>query len=461
VKQIFFFFFCFVLVYACKNQTGTLPATSNSEESWNYDLPEWADNANIFEVNLRQHTVEGTFKAFTKDIPRLKKMKVEILWLMPIFPISETRKKGKLGSYYAVSDFRKVNPEFGTMDDFKDLLSVAHAHEMKVILDWVPNHTGWDHVWITEHPDYYTKDSLGNITDPINYETGESWGWTDVADLNYNNQEMRKQMISDLKYWVEEVGIDGYRMDVAHGVPMEFWESFAREMKDLDDDLFLLAEAQIPEQIEEEYFHMAYGWDFHHLLNEVAKEEKNALDIYKWLEEERPKYSEGILMHFTSNHDENSWAGTVFERMGDAHKAMAVITYTFDGMPLLYSGMDEPMKKRLAFFERDPVGYKDYAYQPFYTKLNALKQNNQALWNGDYGGEVEKLGNNQNVLAFQREKNGDRVVTLVNLTKVDQSVNIAKQLDGMIEVFTEQKANNWNPNNINLGPHSYLVFSNK
>ena len=356
-----------------------------------YFKNEWAKNANIYEVNIRQYTQEGTFAAFEKHLPRLKNMGVKILWLMPIQEISTTKRKGTLGSYYSISDYKQTNPEFGTMQDFDNLIQAAHALEMKIILDWVPNHTGWDHPWIHSHPDYYTQDSEGNIVDPINPETGESWGWTDVADLNYENPAMRKAQIEAMEFWIKDHSVDGFRCDVAHGVPVEFWTEVREALVKVDSNLFMLAEAEVPALRNNRDFEMDYGWGFHHLMNEIAKGEKNVNEIDRWFEENSKKYQHGYHMHFTSNHDENSWAGTVMERMGDGHLTFAVLASTIDGMPLIYSGQEEPLDRRLEFFEKDDIGFEEYKYESFYTKLLELKNDNRAIWNGVYGGNPAKL----------------------------------------------------------------------
>ncbi len=404
--------------FACRQETAIKPVSKSAS-------PEWAKNANIYEVNIRQHTPEGTFKAFQEGhLKRLNDMGVDILWLMPIFPISETKRKGTLGSYYAVSDFRTTNPEFGTMDDFKSLLKEAHSYNMKIILDWVPNHTGWDHVWIKAHPDYFTQ-VADTITDPLNPETGESWGWTDVADLNYDNPKMRAEMISDLLFWVNEIGVDGYRMDVAHGVPLDFWQQAIPQLRAANPDIFMLAEAEIPEQVNSDsLFAMCYGWSLHHTLNRVAQGKDSLVSIDNWWKEKSSKYSKNAyLMHFITNHDENSWAGTELERMGDAVDAMTVFTFTFDGMPLIYSGQEEPLTRRLAFFEKDSIEWKNYAKQELLSTLLKLKHRNKALWNGSAGGEPQRITTDidKAVYAFLREKDGNRILVILNLSATTQN----------------------------------------
>ncbi|MCB0641715.1 MAG: alpha-amylase, partial [Phaeodactylibacter sp.] len=339
------------LLTACEQSAADSEGADTSMEEQTTDTADmdWIKKANIYEVNIRQYTPEGTFNAFAQHLPRLQDMGVKILWFMPIYPISEKNRKGTLGSYYAVSDFTSVNPNFGTMDDFKALVADAHTRGMKVILDWVPNHTGWDHHWITEHPDWYTQNEAGEIIDPSN-DKGESYGWTDVADLNYNNADMRKAMIDDLKFWLTEVGVDGYRCDVAYEVPDDFWAQVHDAFKPFEP-VFMLAEAEHAPHRNEGYFNMSYSWSFHHLMNDIAKGKKDATAVKTWYQEDRAKFKQGYHMQFTTNHDENSWNGTIEERMGEAGDAMNVLAFTFDGMPLIYSGQEAGLNKRLEFFE--------------------------------------------------------------------------------------------------------------
>ena len=433
----------------------------NPVETRTYFDTEWAKNANIYEVNIRQYTDEGTFKAFEQHLPRLKNMGVKILWLMPIQEISKTKRKGTLGSYYSVSDYNKTNPEFGTMEDFDALVTATHALDMKIILDWVPNHTGWDHPWITEHPDYYTKDSMGNITDPINQETGESWGWTDVADLNYDNPEMRQAQIEAMKFWINEHDVDGFRCDVAHSVPEDFWTEVRQALVREDPELFMLAEAEVPALRNNQDFVMDYGWEFHHIMNDIAKGEKSVREIDFWLGRDKSKYEHGYHMHFTSNHDENSWAGTEMERMGDGHLAFAVLVSTFDGMPLIYSGQEEPLNRRLEFFEKDNIAFENYAYEDFYTRLLDLKRNNKAIWNGEYGGPLIRINDHKQVYAFSREKEGEQVVVLLNLSGEVQSTTLNISFEGFRDVFGTEAISYVQDTELNLDPWAYFVYSSK
>ena len=423
--------------------------------------PDWSKNANLYEVNIRQYTPEGTFDAFSRHLPRLKKMGVDILWLMPIHPISEPKRKGTLGSYYAVSDFRAVNPLFGNHESFKKLVDSVHAQGMHLILDWVPHHTGWDHPWIKDHPEFYNKNENGEIRDPINEETGEPWGWTDVAELNLENPAMRRQIIDDMIYWIQEYNVDGFRVDHAHGVPADYWDEVSNTLASLHKPLFMLAEGEESYLRNDSSFVAGYAWKFHHATNDIARGEKTVNHLDTLLEEDRKKYTYGYNIYFTSNHDENSWAGTEFERMGDGHKAFAALCATIDGMPLLYSGQEEPLKKRLAFFEKDTIPFGSYAYEDFYATLLNLKKNNRALWNGQDGGLSKRINTSDHVYAFMREKDGDSFVGIFNLTNKPQKTQLVIPVRDMKNVFSEQVADIPPSDEIMLGPWEFMLFTNK
>ncbi|MEM6348729.1 MAG: alpha-amylase family glycosyl hydrolase [Bacteroidota bacterium] len=474
------------IVWLSSCQKTTTPSTSTFDKP---RVPDWHKNATIYEVNLRHYTQEGTFRSFETELPRLKAMGIDILWFMPINPISIKNRKGELGSPYAVADYKDVNPDYGTIDDFKHILAAIHEQGMYCIIDWVPNHTGWDNPWITEHPEWYTQDADGNIIDPIDYNTGKSWGWTDVADLNYDVPEMRKAMIEAMKFWITEVGIDGFRVDVAHGVPVDFWAECSDALY-AEKAVFMLAEAEVPAIRNNGAFVMDYGWEMHHLLNEIAAsqganrekgsklvqgnlvegeseeaEKKNALDIDAMLAKKAKAYQSGYFMQFTSNHDENSWSGTEFQRMGDGHKAFAVLTATFDGMPLVYTGQESAMDKQLEFFVKDTIEWGDYSYADFYRRLFELKHRNQALWNGEHGGALVKVptGNDENIYAFIREKNGDKVMVMINLSAASQNAQLKNdQVNGEYkEIFTEQNVKLIEGQEMELGPWEYRVLEGR
>jgi glycosidase len=455
-----------LLSVACKKGNETrqeMTRQPTTTVSRSVATPDWAKNANIYEVNIRQYTPEGTFNAFAKHLPRLKAMGVDILWLMPVYPISETKRKGSLGSYYAVSDFRKTNPKFGTMTDFKNLVQQVHAQGMKIILDWVPNHTGWDHVWIKNHPDFYTKDSTGSIIDPVDSRTGKPFGWTDVADLNYDNRQLRDTMTEDMLFWLREAGIDGYRCDVAHEVPDDFWAEVAPKLRAAKSDIFMLAEAEHPEHRNSEAFAMSYAWSFWELQVAIAKGEKKAAAIDKWYQTDRDSFQKGYPMLFTTNHDKNSWDGTEQELLGDATDAMRVLAFTFTGMPLIYTGQEANLNKRLKFFEKDSIAWGNFVKQDFFKTLLDLKHQNQALWNGTDGGEPQRLNvGAPDVYAFYREKNGNKVIVLLNLSAKPQTatLNDPAALGSYSDVFAKKTTTITKGMTMQLNPWAYVVLSN-
>jgi glycosidase len=451
--------FCVTIIGLISCKINSESTNVKEENSLKTVLPEWAKSSVIYEVNIRQYTPEGTINAFSNHIPRLKEMGVDILWIMPIFPISEAKRKGPLGSYYAVSDFKGVNPNFGTKEDMINLIDKIHAYGMKVVLDWVPNHTGWDHHWISTNPEFFQKDSLGNIIDPVN-ENGVSHGWSDVAALDYTNPEMRLAMIEDLIYWVKDHKIDGYRMDIAFGPPHSFWKQFSDTIRRIKPDIFLLAEAEDPVHNNEGWFNTSYGWSFHHLMNAIAKGEKNVNDLRSWRANELSKFKMGTLMHFTSNHDENSWNGTERERMGFAHKTFAVLSHFMDGIPLIYSGQEEPLERRLKFFEKDDIEFKKYEYAEFYSRLNQLKSDNEALHNDIYGGAIKEIGSSPSIFGFKREKNGNKVVVIINLSSQDRSFILSEDTGDLRNAFTFGRINYKAGDQITLSGWEYLIGTN-
>ena len=437
MKKILFLFLISTLIYSCKKVTKVEENTHEESTAIPPVSPEMTENAVIYEANIRQYSPEGTFNAFTKDIPVLKELGVKIVWVMPINPISKIRRKATdgrftseiedenernkyLGSYYSVSDYKAVNPEFGTLEDFKNLVKTAHENGIYLILDWVPNHTGWDHPWITEHPDYYTQNEKGEIIDPINPETGESWGWTDTADLNYDNHNMRNEMISDLKYWINEADIDGYRMDVAHGVPVDFFETVTNELNKIKP-VFMLAEAEKPELLKHA-FDMQYGWEALHIFNEMAKGHATvkAFDEYM-VKTDSILEKDDIDMYFVTNHDENSWGGTLKERMTNNKEIFTALTYTMPGMPLIYSGQEYDLDYRLKFFEKDSIPKTKGEYFQLLKKLGELKNSNPALNGGKNKASYERIQtNNDNILMFKRQKDGNTVTFVGNFSDNEQ-----------------------------------------
>lgn len=391
----------------------------------------WAKDAVIYEVNVRQYTKEGTFNAFSSHLPRLKELGVDILWFMPIQPISLKNRKGTLGSYYAVQDYQKVNPEFGTMEDFKTLVDKAHNMGFKVILDWVANHTGWDNWLIVENEEWYTQ-----VNDSVIAPVAD---WTDVADLNYEQPGLRRYMIESMKYWVKNANIDGYRCDVAAMVPTDFWEQ-ARMALDSLKPVFMLAEAWEPE-LTAGAFDACYAWDLLHTMNDIAAGKKTAEALPAYFQKTDSMYApRTILMNFLTNHDENSWNGTIGERYGDLQKAFAVLTYTVPGMPLVYSGQEVGLNHRLQFFEKDEIKWEDNKkLTAFYTQLDKLKHENPALWAGIDAGSMKILvhNNTKQVFAFSRMKGDNELVVMLNLSRKPAIFKLAKPLTApYVDAFT-------------------------
>jgi glycosidase len=381
----------------------------------------WSKDAVIYEVNVRQYTPEGTFDAFKEHLPRLKRLGVEILWFMPVFPISQQNRLGTLGSYYSVSDYTSINPEFGTLEDFKALVRKAHALGFKVLMDFVPNHTGWDHPWLQEHPDWYLRDDNGNPVSP------PGTNWSDVIQLDWENQSMRAALIDAMTFWVREADIDGYRMDYVAGIPEDFWPQVHDALSQLPKRVFLLAENEDKTHLLEREFHANYGWTMFGTMVQIAQGTKHAADLRAYLDWVQDTYPERAYpMLFTSNHDENSWNGTTRELFGGAERTMAVLTFVSPGMPLIYSGQEAGLDKRLLFFDKDEIPWTDLSMQSFYEKLVDLKKQNPTLWNGQDGGSIRFLPtSDDDTLAFVREKVGGRdVVVVVNLSAGQASTTV-------------------------------------
>ena len=441
-----------------------LSACTNSQRSKQVDTPasftplEWSNDAVMYEVNVRQFTPEGTFNAFATHLPRLEGLGVEILWFMPIHPIGEKNRKGTLGSYYSIKDYKAVNPEFGTFDDFKSLVAKAHKMGFKVIIDCVANHTSWDNEWIKNHENWYTKDSLGNIIPPVA-------DWSDVADLNYDNLEMRAAMLDAMKYWVAEADIDGYRCDYAGGVPTDFWED-ARASLDSIKPVFMLAEDQDHLALLNKAFDCNYGWTMHHYMNEIYSGEKSVIDIQSYFHQVDSAYPVSTYaVQFTSNHDENSWNGTVYERLGDAVKTFAVLSFTVPGMPLIYSGQEAGLNTRLEFFEKDEIDWnRAPEMTDLYSRLIDLKKKNKALWNGTAGGKIVFLDTSEpkKLMAFKREKDGNSVFVIMNLSPEDLEGSVySLRENDLTEYFTGEKLTLGSDDIISLKPWEYRIYEKK
>ncbi|MDE7153474.1 MAG: alpha-amylase [Muribaculaceae bacterium] len=456
-------------LFSCGGNSTDKPVEERDSTFTSLTQPDWSRNAVIYEINWRQMTPEGTVEALQNQLPRLKDLGVDILWVMPVHPISELNRKGELGSYYAAKDYRDVNPDLGTREQFKAFIDEAHKQGFKVIIDWVPNHTGCDAVWVSEHPEYYVKDSLGNMVG--------QYDWTDVYKLDYSQQATRDAMADAMKFWVEEMGVDGFRCDVAMEVPTDFWDT-VRPMLDSvkgGEGVFMLAEASKPE-LQKNSFNMGYNWPMKDLFSQIAATSgqytfkadakfpvKDATAIDSLLAAQAQQYPrDSYLMNMTSNHDLNSWEGTEFDRLGNLHKAFAVLSYTLPGMPLIYTGQETGMNRAFEFFKKDnaPEWEPRNDYFTFYQQLNALKHAQPALRAGEVGGEMVRYATTDpNIYVFSREADGQTVTVLVNLGASEAPVQFtaeAPQVEGMTDYFNTTQAKLPEA----LAPGEYVVLVN-
>ena len=409
------------LLAACGESTPTATPNPHVPEPYvKLTHPAWSKNATVYQLNTRQFSAEGTFRAAQKELPRIKALGADIVWLMPIHPIGEENRKGTLGSPYSVRDYYGVNPEFGTLDDLKAFVDAAHALDMYVILDWVANHTAWDNPLRTEHPDWYERDWNGD------FRPTPWWDWSDIIDLDYSKPEVREYMTEAMKYWVRDVGIDGYRCDVAGFVPVQFWNNVRKEL-DAIKPVFMLAEWE-SRDLHAEAFDMTYAWSWYQAVHEIVNGHAALSKLfvyYSWRESSYPK--EAYRLTGVSNHDANAWEATQFEAFGDALDAVIVLSVVGDGLPMIYNGQEAGNPKRLEFFEKDPIEWRPHPIGDLYRKLFALKHENTALWNGQWGATMIRVWNSRpdDVLSFVRENDEDKVFAVINFTAEPQSVTFS------------------------------------
>jgi len=430
-------------------------------------MVEWIKNKVLYEVNLRQYSQNGTLKEFAEHLPRLKSLGVDILWFMPIQPIGKKNRKGDLGSYYSVRNYKEIDSQYGTLQEFKELVKKIHEMGMFVILDWVANHTAWDHHWTSEHPDFYSKDENGNFKPPFPE-------WEDVIHLNYDNKDLWQEMIDRMKFWITETDIDGFRCDMAHLVRTSFWEEARKQLNSFNSggfkspaikackEIFMLAESENKDLVNFA-FDALYGWNFYHFLNDVAQQKVNLSGLNQIIENEFTKFPEEALqMLFTSNHDENTWNGSAIERLTFALEVCNVLIFTLPGIPLIYSGQEAGNYKRLSFFNKDEIEWKVDKMTPFYSVLTDLKHRNSALWNGEFGGNLKRIttSRDDSILAFLRQKNEDSVLVICNLSPEKQSFYLTGNFENTMlrNVFSYRKTEIAAGDYFELEAWQYLVF---
>lgn len=416
---------------------------------------EWTKNATLYQINTRQFTPEGTFRAAAAQLPRLKALGVDIIWLMPIHPIGKVNRKGSLGSPYAIADFRQVNPEFGTMDDFKQFVRMAHQLGLHVILDWVGNHTAWDNVLRTTHPEWYTRDEAGNPHPTPWYD------WDDIIDLDYNQPGLRRYMSETMRFWVKDIGVDGYRVDAAGLIPLDFWEQVSQQLRAIKP-VFMLAEWE-SRDMHAKAFDATYAWSWWDAVHNITAGKADATSLYTyyaWNEKFYPKQAYRLI--YTSNHDKNSWDGTEFELFGAGVDNAIVFSFISQGMPLIYNGQEAGNQKRLAFFERDPIEWKESPYAQLYQRLIALKKQHSALWNGEYGATMEQVLNNapKALFSFVRQNPHDKVFAVFNFSAQSQHASFSKTKHfGRYQDFQTGQTIEIDANSsFDMAPWSYRLF---
>jgi glycosidase len=438
--------------------TCLLTAPLSAELLWEQqapELPEWVNNQVIYEVNVRQYSEDSSFKSIAKDLDRISDIGINTLWFMPITPIGEKNRKGELGSYYSVKDYMGVNPEFGTPSDFKNLVKKAHAHGMKVIIDWVANHSACDNLLATEHPEYYVKDSEGNFIPPIGTD------WTDVIQFDFTQEGLLEYQTKAMKYWMEEFGVDGFRCDFALGVPTDFWNKLSDSLRKVNPDVFLLAEADVADQ-QLRAFNASYGWQLLHAFAGIAQGEHDANYLDAVLSRQNltyPKDSNFLLM--TSNHDMNSWEGTVYERLGGGTKVFAVLAMTMKGIPLVYNGQEIGLNKRLEFFTKDPIQWNNTSpINEFYKKLIHLKTNSLSL---NATAEFNRIPTTEDasIYAYTRGKSEKgQILVIANLKAHDLEFEIGTDAvkGDWTNIFTGEKIHFSGSEEMNLNMWNYLVL---
>jgi glycosidase len=416
---------------------------------------EWTKNASIYQINTRQFTPEGTFRAAEQQLPRLKELGVDILWLMPIHPIGQAKRKGALGSPYAVRDYMAVNPEFGTLDDFRHFVAAAHGLGLHVILDWVGNHTSWDNVLRTSHPEWYEKDYKGNAHPTPWYD------WDDIIDLDYTQPGLRRYMTRAMTYWVREAGVDGYRADAAGLIPQDFWDNASRELRAIKP-VFMLAEWE-SRDMHAYAFDASYAWSWWDGLRAIAEGKADATSLYTyyaWNQKFYPKQAYRML--YTTNHDKNAWDGTEFEIFGPAVDAAVAFSFVSEGMPMIYNGQEAGNHKRLAFFERDAIQWQPSPYEALYKNLLSLKKRNTALWNGEWGATMLQVPNDapKQVFSFVRQNAKDKVFAVFNLSgKVVQAGFNGDLHDGAYRDFgTGETVRVDSGSRFDMAPWSYRIL---
>jgi cyclomaltodextrinase len=428
MSRIFFLVAGILLFSSCIDRKEGTSQEIDSDQLVQY--PTWIKDAIIYEVNIRQFTPEGTFSAFEAHIPRLKNLGVDIIWLMPVHTIGELNRRGTLGSQYVVQDYFQLNEAFGTEEDFLHLVESAHAKGIRVLLDWVPDQMAWGNPLSIDHPDWYLQDEKGAFVSPVDNSR------QDIIAMNYENSDLRAYMIEAMRYWLKRYDIDGFRCNNAGELPTGFWLEARRELNKTKQVLMLAGWEGIEIH---QAFEMSYADELEQRMQLIYQGREDATSISQYLNQVLKTYpQEFIKMNFTSHHELNSNQGTVFDRFGKSAEVFAVMTYLVEGMPMIYSGQEVGLKKQLKMFDKDTIPWGDHPFNAMYDRLGKLKKDNEALWNGHWGGRLHMIPNNaeNQIVSFIRQKGDNTVVAILNLS--DQSVDFQlqePQFDGSYRRF--------------------------
>jgi glycosidase len=417
--------------------------------------PNWSKSATVYQINTRQFTDEGTFVAAAEQLPRLQELGVTILWLMPVHPIGEKNRKGELGSPYSIRDYYSVNEEFGTLDELKSFVQQAHELGMYVILDWVANHTAWDNVLVEQHPEWYARDYKGD------FRPTPWWDWSDIIDLDYHQQGLRDYMRGVMRWWVEECDIDGYRCDVAGYVPVDFWEEVRAELEEVKP-VFMLAEWEARD-LHRAAFDATYAWSWHEHLHRITHGKETVAGLfvyYSWNERAWP--DDAMRMTFTDNHDKNAWEGSMDELLGDGLEASIVLSFIGEGIPLIHNGQEAGLDKRLAFFRRDPIEWREHELNDLFKKLIALKKEHSVLWNAPWGATMIRVPNNHEseVLSFVRQDEQSKIFAVFNFCAGSRVLRFGEGLwlGEYADALTGEEIELSEGEQVTLGPWGYRIL---
>ena len=416
--------------------------------------PDWVRDAAIYELNLREFSNEGTLAAAETQLPRLKALGVRIVWLMPIHPVGRVRPAGPLGSPYAVRDFRAVDPAYGTLGDLQRFVARAHGLGLKVILDWVADHSAWDNPLVAAHPDWYVHDAQGRLASPAWFD------WGDVVQFDYRSPALRRYMADSMAYWVREADVDGFRADAAGLVPLDFWEQASAEL-DRIRPMFMLAEWETRD-LNYRAFDMTYAWSWEKVMQDIAagRADVQALrGYYAW--DVRSWPANAIRMQYVSNHDTHASEGTEYERFGPALDAVIALSVIGDGMPLIYNGQEAGNRARTRLFERHPIAWRPSAQGDLYARLLQLKHAHPALWNRPWGGRMVEVRNDDasHVLSFTRSRGGETLLAVFNLSAKASHAKLALGSDAAASHWRSSEGKAATPlNGVKLAPWSYQLF---